>query len=628
MDTKIAVLSNVNMNYVIRLLKKEYQVYEAEGYGNELGILLNRQSSYYDFAPEITFLLMDLMELLGHDLCWQESGDTGRGKAQTETGTGDTGSGIPRTYTESGTAEGGRPQTDAESGKAENRRPQTDTETGEGQGIHDMPGSMRDWLLQLESCIEPGRLYYVSDAWLWGPEIGALPRPWVRQRLEEQWLEGVLWLQRRHENVRLFPYRQVIGKLGEENSFSLKMWYLGKILHTNEAQKRLAREIAALTETEGRAAKKVLLVDLDNTLWGGLAGEREHTPLELSEDHQGLAYKNAQRVLRLIEQSGAVLGIVSKNNEEDALEVIRSHPHMVLREEDFAVWRINWEPKHENIRRIAQDLNLGLDSIVFWDDSPAERELVKQMLPQVEVPAFPERPEELAPALTEIYEKYFRKARLTEEDVQKTKQYAENEKRSLFRQQTGDFDRYLRGLNLRVQPMDPRAHMERLVQLFNKTNQFNLTTIRHTQEEMQKIVADSSKKVYLYRVEDRFGDYGIVSAAIVDMAGEEPVLAEWVLSCRVMGRQVEDALLGHMEDELQAAGYETLRSRYVPTAKNQPVAGLYERMGYRPIPRDISREIFWEEDGALQYRICLKERPVRGTHVTWMGNGAENRKQW
>lgn len=603
MGTKIAVLSNVNMNYVIRLLKKEYQVYEAEGYGNELGVLLNRQSSYYDFAPEITFLLMDLMELLGHDLDLQESWKTG----------------IQQTDTEAG--ESGRERTDTEAG--ESGRQPTDGETEKEQEVPHMPAGMRNWLLQMESCIQPGRLYYLSDAWLWGPEIGALPRPWVRQELERQWLEGVLWLQRRHENVRLFPYRQVIGKLGEENSFSLKMWYLGKILHTNEAQKRLAREIAALAETEGRVAKKVLLVDLDNTLWGGLAGEREHTPLELSEDHQGLAYKNAQRVLRLIEQSGAVLGIVSKNNEEDALEVIRSHPHMVLRQEDFAIWRINWEPKHENIRQIAQDLNLGLDSIVFWDDSPAERELVKQMLPQVEVPSFPERPEELAPALTEIYEKYFRKARLTEEDGQKTKQYAENEKRSHFKRQTGDFDQYLRGLGLKIQPMDPAAHMERLAQLFNKTNQFNLTTIRHTQEEMQKIVADSSKKVYLYRVEDRFGDYGIVSAAIVDMAGEEPILAEWVLSCRVMGRQVEDALLGHMESELQAAGYEILRGRYVPTAKNQPVSGLYQRMGYQPVSREISRE----EDGALQYRIHLKERPARGTHVTWAGTETKNWKQ-
>ena len=165
--------------------------------------------------------------------------------------------------------------------------------------------------------------------------------------------------------------------------------------------------------------------------------------------------------------------------------------------------------------------------------------------------------------------------------------------------------------------------MERLVQLFNKTNQFNLTTVRHTQEEMQKIVADSSKKVYLYRVEDCFGDYGIVSAAIVDMAGEEPILAEWVLSCRVMGRQVENALLGHMEDDLQAAGYETLQSLYVPTAKNQPVAGLYQRMGYQTIPREsFQEEILQKEKGASRYRIHLKERPKRGTHVTWVGTEA------
>ena len=568
MSKKIAILSNINMNYVTRLLKKEYQVYETEGYGNELGLLLNGQSSYHAFAPEITFLIMDLMELLGHELLWQETEETDRGS--------------------------GRGNSEAE----------------KDQEIPDMPPCMRSWFLQLDGCINPGELYYLSDAWLWGPEIGALPQPWVRQQLENQWLLGVLWLQRRHENVRIFPYRQIIGSMGEENSFSLKMWYLGKILHTNEAQKKLAEKIAALTDTEQRVAKKVLLVDLDNTLWGGLVGEREHTPLELSEDHQGLAYKNAQRVLRLIEQSGAVLGIVSKNNEGDALEVIRSHPHMVLREGDFAIWRINWRPKHENISEIAKALNLGLDSIVFWDDSPAERELVKQMLPQVEVPPFPERPEELAPTLVEIYDKYFRKARLTQEDVEKTRQYAENGQRSLLKQQVGDYAQYLRRLELKVQPMNPAAHMERLVQLLNKTNQFNLTTVRHTQEEMQKIVADSSKKVYLYRVEDCFGDYGIVSAAIVDMAEETPIVAEWVLSCRVMGREVEDALLGHMEAQLQAAGFRLLKGRYVPTAKNNPVAGLYERLGYQTVRRG--------EDGAAEYQIELEGRPARGEHVTWM----------
>lgn len=557
MKKKIAVLSNVNMNYVIRLLKQEHEVYETEGYGNELGILMNEQSSYHSFAPEITFLIMDLMELLGHELS------------------------LPG-------------QQAAE----------------QGEELQHCPAPVRSWLQLLDGCIRPERLYYVSDAWLWGPEIGALPESSIREQLEWTWLQGLNWLQGRHENVRIFPYRQIIGGLGESSSFSLKMWYLGKILHTNEAQKRLAEQIGRLTEAEQRVPKKVLLVDLDNTLWGGLAGEQEHTPLALSEEHGGLAYKNAQRVIRLIRQSGAVLGIVSKNNEEDALAVIREHPHMVLREKDFAIRRINWRPKDENIRDIADSLNLGLDAMVFWDDSPAERELVRQLLPQVEVPDFPERPEELAPALTEIYEKYFRKARLTQEDREKTRQYAENEQRRQLEQQVGDFAQYLQRLGIRIQQVAPASHGERLVQLVNKTNQFNLTTIRYSQEEMQKIVADSTKKVYLYRVEDCFGDYGIVSAVIVDLAEQVPVIEEWVLSCRVMGRQVEDALLSHMEADLQAAGYERLRGRYVPTAKNTPVVGLYERLGYEVIRR--------EDGGAKEYEINLAQRPERGGHVTWL----------
>lgn len=564
MSRRIAVLSNVNMSYVIRLLKKENQVYEAEGYGNELGMLINEQSSYHAFAPEITFLIMDLMELLGHDLYWPI-------------------------------------------GREEHNPGNLIAETGEDLLI--VP-RLQDWFVQMERCIRPGRLYYLSDAWLWGPEIGALSEGALPQRMEDEWMRGLLWLMERHENVRIFPYRRIIGTLGEENSFSLKTWYLGKILHTNEAQKRLAEEIGRLTEAESATPKKVLLVDLDNTLWGGLAGEREHTPLELSEEHQGLAYKNAQRALRMIGQSGVVLGIVSKNNEEDAMAVIREHPHMVLREEDFAIRRINWRPKHENIREIAARLNLGLDSMVFWDDSPSERELVKQMLPMVEVPPFPENPVELAPALAELYKKYFFKPRLTAEDREKTRQYAQNEQRNRLEEEVGDFGQYLRRLQIKAEPVDPAAHMERLVQLVNKTNQFNLTTIHYSQEEMQNIVVNSSKKVYLYRVEDCFGDYGIVSAVIVDLSEQAPIVEEWVLSCRVMGRQVEDALLGHIEGDLLAAGYAKLRGRYVPTVKNKPVEHLYDRLGYQLVSQGSG--------GEKEYCIRLEDRPVRAEHVAWL----------
>lgn len=291
------------------------------------------------------------------------------------------------------------------------------------------------------------------------------------------------------------------------------------------------------------------------------------------------------------------------------MAVIREHPHMVLREQDFAIRRINWQPKHENIREIAHSLNLGLDSLVFWDDSPGERALVQQMLPQVEVPPFPDSPVELAPALAELYEKYFQKPRLTEEDRQKTRQYAENEQRNRLEEQTGDYDRFLRRLGIRVQVLDPGPHMERLVQLVNKTNQFNLTTLRYSLEEMQKTVADPAKKVYLYRVEDCFGDYGIVSALIVSLAGGIPMVEEWVLSCRVMGKQVEDALLGHVEAELLRAGYTELRGRYVPTGKNRPVAELYDRLGYREVSRG--------EGGEKEYSLCLKDAPSRAAHVAW-----------
>ncbi len=175
-----------------------------------MGLLLNRQSSYHAFDPEITFLIVDLMELLGHELWGQETGEA----------------------------------------DSDNSKP------GENREISHLPLCMRGWFMQLDGCIDPGRLYYLSDAWLWGPEIGALPRSWVRQQLEDQWLQGVLWLRQRHENIRVFPYRQIIGALGEENSFSLKMWYMGKILHTNEAQKRLAQEIAALGRRSRESLKR------------------------------------------------------------------------------------------------------------------------------------------------------------------------------------------------------------------------------------------------------------------------------------------------------------------------------------------------------------------------------------
>ena len=543
---RIAVLSNVNMNFVVRMLKREFDLYEVEGYGNELAILLNRQSSYYEFQPEMTFFVVDLLELMGHEI----SADSGSGYVK-----------------------------------------------------------MDQWILQLEKILERNQIYYISDAFLWGAETTALISPLTKQRAENYWLELLAKLQERHSNVRIFPYRQSIEGVGVNSSFSLKTWYLGKILHTAEVQKQIGEEIKRRVELEYRIPKKVLILDLDNTLWGGLAGENDHTPIQLSDDHEGLAYKNHQRAIRLIQENGVLLAIVSKNNEEDAMEIIRSHPHMVLGEKDFAAKRINWKPKHENILEIARELNLGTDSFVFWDDNPQERELVRQMLPEVTVPDFPEKCEELPAFMCRIYQQYFEKAVVTAEDKEKTRQYEENARRSDLEKTAGSFAEYLKQLRIVVERLEPGPNINRLHQLVNKTNQFNLTTRRYDMAQMQDIVEDSAKMVYLYTVKDCFGDYGIVAAIIVDMTGDVPEVEEFAMSCRIMGKNVEYALMEDVETHLHGIGFEQLRGCYIPTAKNKPVSNLYEKLGYRLLKVTNT--------GEKKYEIELEECPEREYYVTF-----------
>lgn len=534
---KLALLSNVNMNLVIRMLRKQAEVYEAEGYGNELGILMNPSSSYHVFEPDITFLVEDLMELLEHDL---------------------------------------EPETAAV--------------------------KMDRWFACLESALLTKEIYYIGDAYLRGPELPAADRG-RKAALEGLWQERLEAFCKAHGNVRILPCHHMIETLGEENAFSPKMWYMGRILLSNEAQKRLCELILDKVRIEYRIPKKVLLLDLDNTLWGGLAGENEHTPVLLSEEHVGLAYKNLQRLLWQMQKQGVLLGIVSKNNEQDALEILEKHPHMVLRPEAFAARRINWAPKHENIRDIARELNLGLDSFVFWDDSPAERQLVKEMLPQVEVPDFPDKPEDLAPAMAEIFREYFEKPFITEEDREKTAQYAAISERMRLQESTGSFEDYLRELKIVVRRVEPKKHAERLLQMMNKTNQFNLTTRRYTQAQIAEILEDPDRCVYLYNVADRFGDNGITAALIADCRGEVPVVTDFVMSCRIMGRNIEDALVEDVEKDMRGRGWNRLRAMYVPTAKNVPVSGLYKRLGYA--------EVEAAEGNGVLYEIGLAKTPER-----------------
>lgn len=463
------------------------------------------------------------------------------------------------------------------------------------------------WFQTVENAIEKGALYFVADVDVRATDRRIHGDKTFGKKIEMYWDGKLEWLTARHGNVHIFPYKELVTNLGRGQFYSDTMWYLGKIVQSNAGLKAMETAIDHCLHIANGTPKKVLVLDLDNTLWGGIAGENDSTPVYLSEEKKGLSYKNLQRVIKKMQHTGVILAIASKNNPQDALEIINQHPHMILREEDFASIRINWEPKSSNLEEIAKELNLGLDSFVFFDDNPTERELIQTMLPQVVVPDFPLKPENLAGAMTEIYETYFEKLTVTKEDLEKTSQYASNAKRNELEKSAVDYTTFLKQLQIKVETKEVSLNEERFFQLVNKTNQFNLTTLRYDRGMLQHILDSDKKLVYLFQVADRFGDNGIVGALVVSLEEELPFIENFVLSCRVMGKLIENYIMDYVEQDLLKRGYEALSGVYRPTPKNMPVANLYPTLGYGRIQT--------EDKEAKHYKIDLKNRPKREYYV-------------
>ena len=540
---KVALLSNINVDPIIRQLNEEQNidVYSSQGYGNEIGTLINKESELYNYNPMIIFVIVDLMELVHHEL---------------------------------------------EIEKAEAR--------------------IDEWFTLFQKTLSDKYIYYVSDAYLYGIELDVVWDKSLRGRIETKWNYSLIQLIENHSNVRLFNYSRRIKRIGENNAFSLKMWYMGKILHSTTLLKDLSEEIRYCIDIEKRVPKKVLLLDLDNTLWKGLSGENDITPIDLSEDGVGLAYKNFQRVIKQIKKQGVILGIVSKNNEEDALTIIRNHPHMILRLKDFTVLRINWENKANNIVSISKELNVGLDSIVFIDDNEAEQTLIRESLPEVCVPDFPSSPEELASFMVQLYREYYEKPVVTNEDIKKTDQYKSNIERKKLKDRSVDFESYLNSLKMKMLRVDPKKNKERLIQLMNKTNQFNLTSKRITEQELSQMLCNEKEEIFLYKITDRFGDNGIVAVAIVEY-DKDAVIIEFTMSCRVMGRKIEDAIIKDVEENARKRGYDKIIGLYIPTQKNKPVKSLYESLGYD------KKKV--HDEGTIEYSLDLNKNLTRDVFV-------------
>ena len=338
----------------------------------------------------------------------------------------------------------------------------------------------------------------------------------------------------------------------------------------------IARTVAAL---RGRT-RKCLVLDLDNTVWGGVIGDDGLEGIALGQGSvEGEAFLSVQRAALDYRSRGVVLAVSSKNDEAVALKPFRDHPDMLLKEDHIAVFQANWQDKASNIRLIADRLNIGIDSLVFLDDNPFERELVRRELPLVAVPELPDDPALYARTLA--WAGYFDAIAISEEDRKRADFYKANAARGATLTATTDLQGYLRSLEMvcTIRPFDPVGRT-RIAQLINKSNQFNLTTRRYTEGEVAAMESASGKFTMQVRLADRFGDNGMISVIVFDKIGEAWANDVWLMSCRVLGRRVEEAALAHVCAAARAQGARKLVGVYLPTAKNQMVAELYGRLGF------------------------------------------------
>lgn len=369
--------------------------------------------------------------------------------------------------------------------------------------------------------------------------------------------------------------------------FDSNLWNRAKQEVSPRASALYGEQVGRLLGALRGRSSKCLVLDLDNTLWGGIIGDDGLEGIVCGQGNAaGEAFLDFQRFIKALQRRGVILAVCSKNDEANALLPFQGHPEMVLKTTDFACFVANWLDKAQNIRTIAATLNIGLDSLVFVDDNPAERGLIRRELPMVAVPEMPEDPAEYVRCLARAG--YFEAVGITEEDRARHEQYSANAEREKLRQTVTNMASYLAALKMELtwQPFD-RFSLPRIVQLANKTNQFNLTTIRYAQLDLERAMADPTVVTLQFRLKDIYGDNGIIALLLGRLKGEDLVVESWLMSCRVLGRQVEEAVLNLLVARARGIGARRIVGEYRPTERNSIVRDHYFKLGFSPLEPGI-----------------------------------------
>ncbi len=392
----------------------------------------------------------------------------------------------------------------------------------------------------------------------------------------------------------------IAEQVGLADWHSPAQWNLAKLPFSDDCTPLYADHLARLLGALRGKSRRVLILDLDNTVWGGVIGDDGPDGIKLAEgDAEGEAFRAVQRYALALRERGVLLAVSSKNTDEVARAVFRDHPDMLLRERHITAFQANWSDKASNIKAVADELSLGLESMVFLDDNPVERGLIREMLPDVAVPELPSDPALYARTLAQAG--YFEALTFSDEDRKRNAFYEGNARRVALQREVGDIDAYLASLDMEITfaPFDA-AGRTRIAQLINKSNQFNLTTRRYTEAEIADAEADPDVFTLQIRLKDRFGDNGMICVVICRPEGRDWLIDTWLMSCRVLGRRVEQMTLREIARAARERGVGRLIGVYKPTARNALVCDHYKSLGFQPVSAGADGAAVWSLDAATE----------------------------
>ena len=386
-------------------------------------------------------------------------------------------------------------------------------------------------------------------------------------------------LSRNMDSCYVYDFNSFVTKFGEKNILDYKKMNYGDIKINFDIIPYLIYDFLGYVKPILGLNKKCLVLDLDNTLWGNIIGEDGIEGIKIGPYPEGRSFVEFQKVIKALSENGIILAINSKNNQKDAMKAINEHPHMILREKDFSCIKINWNDKISNMREIAKDLNIGLDSIVFFDDDPTNRELLRMSIPEVNTIELPKDPSSYAQILRNLND--FNILKITKDDVQRKIMYKQEQNRKKLESSTENLNEYLKKLDIKIRiKLDNEFSISRISQLILKTNQFNLTTKRYQEEQIKEFIEDKTIIVGCSEVDDKFGENGITNVFIIKTKSNEWIIDTFLLSCRIMGRGIEEGIIGKILEIAKNKGIEKITATFIPTEKNKPAENFLKNYGF------------------------------------------------